>query len=153
MQDLYTLIRKLSADTAKGKTDTHGNPLADHLVKVSLASGADEIVGLLSNIFSNTDVTKDKLSSLGVSDTQLTQVQILTRQKGESLEDHVGFLLEYTKRTGDLTPLKVKVADLESGLDLRYCVEFTEDDAQRTAKFIAMLNLIRETAESEGWDV
>lgn len=153
MQDLYTLIRKLSADTSKGKTDIHGNPLADHLVKVSLASGADEIVGLLSQIFDETDVTEDDLRSLGVSDTRLTQVQILTRQKGESPEDHIDFILGYTKRTGDLTPLKIKVADLESSLDLRCRVTFTKDDAIKTAKFINMLNTIRKTAESEGWDV
>jgi hypothetical protein len=153
MSDTYTLTRKLVADRTKDLTDNFGNPLIDHLVNISLNSGTDEVVAMLSGIFSRVDITERELTDIGVSDKQLTQLQILTRQCGESQEDHIKFLLGYTKRTKDFTPLMIKVSDLKCSLDFSNCIKFTDDDARKASENIYALNMIRESCETEGWEV
>jgi (p)ppGpp synthase/HD superfamily hydrolase len=103
----------LAAQSHRGRTDKAGHAYILHVLRVMFRLDSDEqrIVGVLHDIVEETDVTLDRLKSMGYSDKIVEALELLTWRKGQHSYD------EYIKRlkTNELAA-RVKRADIADHL-------------------------------------
>lgn len=125
----------------RGQVDKAGKPYIGHLIRVAnwCPNEDAKIVGMLHDILEDTGVTVEMLKEQGFSNYIVDAIVALTRCENEDYET-------YIKRIAD-NPLarSVKICDLEDNMDVRRLTEFTQTDAERTARYLRAWHYLKET--------
>lgn len=114
-----------------GQIDKAGKPYFLHPLTVAFSchSESARIVALLHDVLEDTDATIEELKKLGISDEELSAIQLLTKPKKEDY-------MHYIKRVAQ-NPLarEVKMCDLTHNMDLSRLPFLTEKDIARCEKY------------------
>lgn len=114
MKSIAELARIIAFDAHKGQTRRDGKtPYFEHLKAVVSRLPDDDTtlaVGWLHDVLEDTDYTPEKLQELGVPDSVIFPVIMITKQKRESYEQYIE-ALRYTTLAK-----QVKIADMLSNL-------------------------------------
>ena len=122
----------LSLEAHSGQTDRLGNPYILHpLHLMANVDGEEEkMTAILHDVVEDTDVTMDELQALGLPESVLTAVALLTHDKEN---------VPYDNYVKNLKPnpiaRAVKMADLRHNMDIRRLPKVTEKDAIRMDKY------------------
>lgn len=130
-----TLIEKciaLALEAHSGQTDRLGNPYILHPLHLMAQVDTDEerMTAVLHDVVEDTETTLTDLQELGLPESVLTAVALLTHDKENVPYD------EYVARLKS-NPIahKVKMADLRHNMDIRRLPVVTESDAVRMEKY------------------
>lgn len=116
-QHLYTV-----AERAKEYATKYPNPKFD--------AHEAYIVGLLHDIFEDTDCTVQELVDVGCYDKILNAIKAITRRKDEE------YYFDFIKRVSKNELAKtVKIADLENNMDITRLNKFGEHEMKRLRKY------------------
>lgn len=130
-----TLIEKCIAfalEAHTGQTDRLGNPYILHPLHLmaNVDSEEEQLTAILHDVVEDTDVTMDDLRALGLPESVLTAVALLTHDKENvSYDDYVKNL------KSNPIARAVKLADLRHNMDIRRLPRVTEKDATRMDKY------------------
>jgi (p)ppGpp synthase/HD superfamily hydrolase len=121
----------LAAQAHHGQTDRAGAPYILHPLRMMLhmTSETERIVAALHDVVEKTPLTPADLRQAGYAKDVLDAVDCLTRREGETYQQ----LLERARSN----PLarKVKIADLEDHLDLRWSRSIEGQDLDRLKRY------------------
>jgi (p)ppGpp synthase/HD superfamily hydrolase len=130
----------LAAKHHRDALDKGGAPYILHPLRVMMAMTTDRErrVAVLHDLLEDTEVTAENLRQLGYPEDEVTALEALTRQKGETYEAFV--------ERARINPLAaaVKRADLEDNMDVRRLSKIEPKDAERLAKYLRAWNRLRE---------
>jgi (p)ppGpp synthase/HD superfamily hydrolase len=123
---------RLAVQIHSGHADRGGRPYLLHVLQVVSACRDDldaAVVAALHDVVEDSNLTLRELREQGFSPAIVDAVDALTRRDGEAYEDAI----ERAARN----PLarKVKVADLESNLDVRRLSQVTASDIGRLERY------------------
>lgn len=126
---------QISKKAHEGQFDKGGQPYYLHPLAVSekVQSKDAKIVALLHDVIEDTSLTLEDLAKEGFSDTILTAIYTLTKQKGINYEDYMAKV-----KQNDLA-LVVKIADMNHNSDISRIPNPTEKDLQRVNKYKRMI--------------
>lgn len=116
----------------KGQKDKAEKPYIGHLLRVMQMGQTDEekICGVLHDLVEDTDWNFDYLKNEGFSDTIISALKCLTKQKNESYDLFIDRVL-----TNDLA-IKVKINDLTDNMDIKRMNVIAEEDLNRLNKYL-----------------
>jgi len=117
----------IAKEAHKGQIDKAGKPYILHPMTVASNVGNDEstiIVALLHDVIEDTDVTIDDLRG-DFSPKVLDALDCVTHRKGEDYMDYV------KRAASNKIAKKVKIADLETNMDLSRLPKVTDRDIKR----------------------
>lgn len=122
----------------KGQTDKVGLPVILHPLKVGLmGSNEKEIcVGFLHDTIEDTDMTYERLRSLGVDKNIADAVVILSRPKDKPYFDYIQSIID----SKNITAIRVKFNDLTHNLSRAKKYGFKKQQ-EKCEKALKMLNL------------
>jgi guanosine-3',5'-bis(diphosphate) 3'-pyrophosphohydrolase len=116
-----------------GQFDKGGRPYALHPLKVMhyLKSDDDELncIALGHDIVEDTDITFEKLYSMGFPERVIAGIRAMTKIKGETYEEYKA------KVMSNPDAVKVKMQDLRHNSDIRRLKGVTEKDIKRIEKY------------------
>ena len=117
---IYTMLTKKAMRIAfqahKDQIDKTGMPYVFHPFHLA-EQMKDEIstsVALLHDVVEDTDITFDELKELGISETVISSLKLLTHDKSVPYGDYI----QHIKNSHDKTAIAVKLADLYHNSDI-----------------------------------
>ncbi len=135
---LTAAATELAQQAHSGQKDKGGAPYIDHVFTVANAMDTEEetCVALLHDVLKDSDITADDMRELGMSDTVIETVELLTH-------DHSVEYFEYIRQVRE-NPLaaKVKRADLKHNADLSRMARLTSIDMKRRSKYLEALRIL-----------
>ena len=84
----------------------------------------------------DTDLTADDLYLLGVDDSVINRVSVLTRVDGVGYKNYIKKIKKYAKINNDRIILAVKIADLNDNLNVSRLKVLQSDDFSRLKKYM-----------------
>ena len=137
-------MSKLSADvmeralafaltTHAGQVEKNGHPYVMHPLRLMLSMDTDEerLSALLHDAVEDGDnVSFDDLRGLGMPDTVLDTLRLLTHEGGEPYDDYIARIAKHPMAR------KVKMADLRDNMDVQRLPAFTDKDAERMRRYV-----------------
>ncbi len=128
----------LAQQAHSGQKDKGGAPYIEHVFTVANAMDTEEetCVALLHDVLEDSDFTADDMRDIGMSDTVIETVELLTH-------DHAVEYFDYIRQVRE-NPLatKVKRADLEHNADLSRMPRLTSIDMKRRTKYLEALRIL-----------
>jgi (p)ppGpp synthase/HD superfamily hydrolase len=131
MQLLEKVIR-FALEAHTGSVDKYGRPYILHPLFLLSQMDTDEemMVAALHDVIEDTERTLEEIQALGVPETVLEAVALLTHDKdGASYEEYVRRLAP------NRLARKVKLADLGHNMDIRRMDEVRGKDAERLERY------------------
>jgi (p)ppGpp synthase/HD superfamily hydrolase len=122
----------LIASTAhRNQVDRHGRPYILHPLRLmfKFQHEREMITAVLHDLIEHTEWTLEELKAEGFSSEVVDAVNALTRRTGESYWD----LIERAKRNS--LARRIKIADLEDNMDLRFYRRIGEEDRERLKRY------------------
>lgn len=132
MKEILSNAIIFATEKHKGQYDKGGAPYILHPLRVmlQLKNIEEQIYGVLHDTIEDCAVTIDELSKIGLNDSQISVLKLLTRKDGEDYFD------DYLKRVmTDNRAINVKLADLTDNMDIKRIKEPTEKDFKRVEKY------------------
>ncbi len=152
-EDPYTKAEKIAKRVFKGKIDKGGNPYLNHLLYVSnhVQDVNTKIVGLLHDLFEDTEVGANDLREIGFGENIIKTLLLVTRKDNEEYDAYIDRILE----SNDMTAIHVKKADIENNMDLSRIQKPTQKDIERCEnkykpQYDKIINYLREK-ENQVW--
>lgn len=142
-------LEKIVFAKFEGKVDRGGNPYIGHLHRV--ANFAEKIVkgsyltGFLHDVLEDTDLTADDLYLLGVDDSVINRVSVLTRVDGVGYKNYIKKIKKYAKINNDKIILAVKISDLNDNLNVSRLKVLQSDDFCRLKKYMEARQSLEDT--------
>lgn len=133
-QELYDKAFWIMVDAHRGQKDKAGNDYRAHPLNVAASiegSTLGECVALLHDTIEDTNVTADYLLSQGFPQIVVNGILSVTRNKER--ESYADFIERASK---NYFGKMVKIADLESNMDIRRLNDITDVDAHRLRKYL-----------------
>jgi (p)ppGpp synthase/HD superfamily hydrolase len=117
----------------QNQTDRGGAPYILHPLRVMLrmVSDVEKTVAILHDVVEKGPVTLDGLRAAGYDVEVVRAIDALTRREGETYQELV------ERAEADALACKVKIADLEDHLDLRWSRELEVRDVERLNRYRA----------------
>lgn len=115
----------------EGQVDKGGNPYILHPLSVmgKMDTIEEKIVAVLHDSIEDSNIKKEELMTLGIPKELVDEIDLLTRKDGDSYMQYI------TKvKTGKIAK-KVKLADLETNMDLNRIGKPTKTDFDRVKKY------------------
>lgn len=115
----------------EGQVDKGGNPYILHPLSVmgKMDTIEEKIVAVLHDSIEDSNIKKEELMTLGIPKELVDEIDLLTRKDGDSYMQYI------TKvKTGKIAK-KVKLADLETNMDLSRIEKPTKPDFDRAKKY------------------
>lgn len=147
--DLISEARELAANAHAGQVDKLGDAYIQHPARVAAnvielypeAPNSAVAVAWLHDVVEDTDVTLDRLRSLGFPDDVVSGVDAMTKRQGEAPE-------AYFARVGaNLLAQMVKAADLKDNTDPQRVARLDVMTAERLrVKYEQSYRLLRESS-------
>ena len=132
--EMLNAMLLLVAQKFAGKLDRGGNPYILHCLKVMHYCRTDDeetqCIALGHDLFEDTDVVPADLYALGMSETVVWGIGVLTKRLNETYEEFILRILE----AGPTTRL-VKRADIRHNTDIRRLKGLTDADFERMKKY------------------
>jgi (p)ppGpp synthase/HD superfamily hydrolase len=121
----------LALQAHHGQQDRAGSPYILHPLRlmVRMRSETERIVAVLHDVVEKTSLTLADLRDAGYSSEVVEAVDHLTRRPGETYQD-----LVERARSNSLA-CRVKIADLEDHLDLRWSRDLQDEDLDRLRRY------------------
>lgn len=116
----------------KGQSDKGGAPYILHPLRVMLYlnSTEEQIYAVLHDTIEDCEVIDEELKEIGLSDSQISVLKLLTKKDGEDYFD------DYLKRImTDNRAINVKLADLTDNMNIKRIKKPTEKDFKRIEKY------------------
>ncbi|KAF1298455.1 GTP pyrophosphokinase [Enterococcus sp. JM4C] len=129
--DFVEIARKISEEAHQGQVDKGGQPYYLHPKTVASFVKTDEekAVAYLHDVLEDTATDENDLRNVGLPETVIEAVKVLTHQKNEPYFD-------YLKKVKEKQLARVvKLADLKHNMDTSRMAVLTEKDEQRLAKY------------------
>ena len=130
-KDMYAKAVEIAEEKHKNQVDKAGKPYIGHLRAV--ADGVDgyllKTVAMLHDIIEDTDMTIDGLFKLGFNREVIMAVNLLTKEKGVSLDEYLKAI-----KSNELAR-KVKISDLKHNMQIERIPNPTEKDYERVEKY------------------
>lgn len=146
----------IAINAHKGQVDKGGKDYFEaHVMKVydnvrcffdAHGNCVTEIVALLHDVVEDTDWTIERLRAQGFTDEMLEALACVTRQDNESYDHFIERL------NPNRYAREVKIADLESNMDITRLSEITDADVERLRKYLKAYKILT-TANKEEEDV
>ena len=117
---VYTMQTKKAMRIAyiahKDQVDKSGMPYIFHPYHLAeqMRDEASVCVALLHDVIEDTDFTYDDLRELGISESVIGSIKLLTHNKSTAYTDYI----QSIKDSGDEIAIKVKLADLRHNSDI-----------------------------------
>jgi (p)ppGpp synthase/HD superfamily hydrolase len=132
---LMTLIEKCIVFALKahsGQTDRLGRPYILHPLHLmaQVETEEEQMTAVLHDVVEDTDTTLADLQDLGLPESVLTAVALLTHDK-----EGVAYDVYVERLKSNAIARKVKMADLRHNMDIRRLPEVQERDAARMEKY------------------
>jgi (p)ppGpp synthase/HD superfamily hydrolase len=149
----------IAASAHEGRTDKAGAPYILHPLRVMMRMDTDEerIVAVLHDVVEDSDWTFERLAAEGFSATVIAALDAVTKREHDEdaegddaetkLRRYLGFI---ARAAANEIGRKVKIADLEDNLDLSRIASPTPKDIERTRKYRAALELLRNRGSAGG---
>lgn len=139
---IYTAMTKkaikLMYEAHKNQVDKAGMPYVLHPLHVAeeMEDENRTIVALLHDVVEDSDITFEKLSELGFSNTVIESLKLLTH------DDNIDYF-DYIQKIG-INPIStsVKLADLRHNSDLSRLDKITNEDILRVEKYKKCINYL-----------
>lgn len=131
LSDLLEKAIALAVTAHAGQRDKADSPYILHPLHLMLQMESDEerITAVLHDIVEDTTVTFDELAELGLPDSVLTALRLLTHETAVSYDDYIVAI-----KPNDLAR-RVKLADLSHNMDIRRLETPTDKDWERLTKY------------------
>ena len=132
---VYTMQTKKAMRIAyiahKDQVDKSGMPYIFHPYHLAeqMQDETSVCVALLHDVIEDTDFTLDDLRELGISESVIKSIQLLTHNKATAYADYI----QSIKESGDEIAIKVKLADLRHNSDITR-LELIEEKAIESSK-------------------
>lgn len=142
-------LKKIVFAKFAGKVDRGGAPYIGHIHRV--ANRAEKIVkgsyltGFLHDVLEDTDLTADDLYLLGVDDSVINRVTVLTRVDGVGYKNYIKKIKKYAKVNNDKIILAVKISDLNDNLNVSRLKVLQSDDFCRLKKYMEARQSLEDT--------
>ena len=136
---LTHLAMKIAYSAHHGQLDKGGVPYIFHPYHLA-EQMSDEIsvcAALLHDVIEDTDVTADDLCQMGIPDTVIKTVEILTHDKRKPYLDYIRTIRESKNETA----IKIKLADLKHNTDMTRAVT---PNPERMARYKEALRILTE---------
>lgn len=142
-------VIRIAVTAHAGQKDMVGNPAIQHVLTVGLMGGneLEQKVGYLHDVVEDTDLTIADLRAIGVEESVLEAVDLLTHRDGMSYEDYVKNIVT----SGNPTAIRVKLNDLYQNLHRAGSAMMTLDTSREEKK--ALLDEILVIADRHDWEV
>ncbi len=124
-----------------GQRDLAGKAYILHPLRVmhAVQSEIEKIVAVLHDVVEDTNVTFSDLERLGFSPEVIEALRLLTHEKNDFYEEYIRKI----GRSGNLTALRVKLADISDNMDLSRLADPSFKDQMRRKKYINALFVLR----------
>jgi len=139
---IYTAMTKkaikLMYEAHKNQVDKAGMPYVLHPLHVAeeMEDETRTIVALLHDVVEDSDITFEKLSELGFSNTVIESLKLLTH------DDNIDYF-DYIQKIGtNPISMSVKLADLRHNSDLSRLDKITNEDILRVEKYKKCINYL-----------
>lgn len=142
-------LKKIVFAKFAGKVDRGGAPYIGHIHRV--ANRAEKIVkgsyltGFIHDVLEDTDLTADDLYLLGVDDSVINRVSVLTRVDGVGYKNYIKKIKKYAKVNNDKIILAVKISDLNDNLNVSRLKVLQSDDFCRLKKYMEARQSLEDT--------
>lgn len=129
---------KLCFEAHKEQIDKSGMPYVFHPFHLAEQMQDEEstIVALLHDVVEDTDYTLDDLSKMGIDDSVVAAINLMTHEDGVPYMDYVEQI-----KTNPIAKT-VKLADLRHNSDMTRLDVVTPRDQERAEKYLAAINLL-----------
>lgn len=143
--DTYTKIRTFAGNKLQGVKDYYGNEFFHRNVEVGFSlSSTRTHVAMLYGIFKHSDAKPEDLQALGLSDTEIKQVTMLSQP--------LKSMFDYALIHKDFTPLEIELRVIQSYFDLRYERKIRKGIFRRLKKLEKRRERIRKFFNKHGVD-
>lgn len=121
----------LAAQAHHGQTDRAGAPYILHPLRMMLRmeSDVERVVAVLHDVVEKTPLTLAELRDAGYDAAVVDAVDSLTRREGETYQELV------ERARANPLACRIKIADLEDHLDLRWSRELRDEDLDRLNRY------------------
>ena len=118
----------------KGQLDRSGKPYIGHVLRVmSLGNSEEEkIVGMLHDLFEDTEITAEDLINEGFSSEIIAAIDLLTKEETDN--DYISYI---KKIKSNYLAKQVKLNDLTDNMNIKRLERLTNDDLERLNKYLS----------------
>lgn len=131
MQKILEKAIQIAVLAHNGQVDKGGQPYILHPISVMMKMDTieEKIVAILHDSIEDSNIKKEELIAFGIPKKLVDEIDLLTRKNGDSYMQYISKV-----KTGKIAK-KVKLADLETNMDLNRIGKPTKTDFDRVKKY------------------
>lgn len=131
MQKILEKAIQIAVLAHNGQVDKGGQPYILHPISVMMKMDTieEKIVAILHDSIEDSNIKEEELIAFGIPKKLVDEIDLLTRKNGDSYMQYISKV-----KTGKIAK-KVKLADLETNMDLNRIKKPTKTDFDRVKKY------------------
>lgn len=131
MQKILERAIQIAVLAHNGQVDKGGRPYILHPISVMMKMDTieEKIVAILHDSIEDSNIKKEELIAFGIPKRLVDEIDLLTRKNGDSYMQYISKV-----KTGKIAK-KVKLADLETNMNLSRIKKPTKTDFDRVKKY------------------
>lgn len=139
MQKILERAIQIAVLAHNGQVDKGGQPYILHPISVMMKMDTieEKIVAILHDSIEDSNIKKEELIAFGIPKRLVDEIDLLTRKNGDSYMQYISKV-----KTGKIAK-KVKLADLETNMDLSRIEKPTKTDFDRVKKYKKAIRRLR----------
>lgn len=150
MKNWIEVAKGVAEKAHRGQTEKNGKPYINHPLTVAgkVKTETEKIVALLHDVVEDSDITLEDIAKYGFSEEVVEAVDAITKKEGQTYGEYI------EKVKTNIIAVKVKIADLTHNSDMSRIPNPTQEDIERTKKYLKvkedLLEYIKQEELSKG---